>query len=88
MKTTFTFHEDPAHGWLEVPLSLVKSLGLNSQISPYSYVDTNKQLAYLEEDCDATKFIFAYKKEYGEESIGFDIKYYDNECFIRNLKGF
>jgi hypothetical protein len=51
------FHSDPGHGWLAVKLSDLKMLGIESEISSYSYV--KGMTAYLEEDCDAPAFIRA-----------------------------
>ena len=51
------FHSDPGHGWLAVKLSDQKMLGIAADISSYSYV--KGKTAYLEEDCDATRFIKA-----------------------------
>jgi hypothetical protein len=45
-----TFHSDPGHGWLQVPHSLIYELGIQDQISTFSYMDD--MYAYLEEDCD------------------------------------
>jgi hypothetical protein len=53
----YIFHSDPSHGWLQVPVSELKALGIAGQISPYSYV--SGQYAYLEEDCDAGVFLGA-----------------------------
>jgi hypothetical protein len=51
------YHSDPGHGWLAVKLSDLKMLGIESEISSYSYV--KGKTAYLEEDCDAPAFIRA-----------------------------
>jgi hypothetical protein len=53
------YHSDPGHGWLAVKLSDLKMLGIESEISSYSYV--KGKTAYLEEDCDASLFIKAAK---------------------------
>ncbi len=53
----YTFITDPGHGWLSVPLSDLKKYGLINEISSCSYMTTTR--AYLEEDCDAPKFIKA-----------------------------
>ena len=53
------FHSDPSHGWLAVKLNELKMLGIQADISSFSYV--KGKTAYLEEDCDATKFIEAAK---------------------------
>ena len=51
------FHSDPGHGWLAVKLSELKMLGIENDITSFSYV--KGKTAYLEEDCDATRFIKA-----------------------------
>tara|TARA_B110000977_G_C10738670_1_gene362101 strand:+ start:181 stop:456 length:276 start_codon:yes stop_codon:yes gene_type:complete len=54
---TKVMHSDPGHAWLAVKLSEIKMLGIETSISSYSYV--KGKTAYLEEDCDAGKFIAA-----------------------------
>ncbi len=56
---TFTFHSDPGHGWLEVPRKMLQELGIREQISAYSYVKGDR--VFLEEDCDASRFIHALR---------------------------
>lgn len=51
------FHSDGGHGWLQVPHSLIKRLGIGAKITGYSYRDTN--FAYLEEECDYSTFLHA-----------------------------
>jgi hypothetical protein len=55
----FKFFSDAGHAWLKVPISLLVKLGINTQISKYSY--KRGDFAYLEEDCDATTFVHALK---------------------------
>jgi hypothetical protein len=56
----FKFYEDPGHGWLAVKVLDLYKLGLSpSDFSCYSY--WKGQTVYLEEDCDAPKFIEAFK---------------------------
>lgn len=55
-----TFYSDPAHGWLCVNYAELEELGIQDKISPWSY--RNSDLAYLEEDCDATVYINAVNK--------------------------
>jgi len=62
---TFDYIQDPGHGWLKVPISLLLDLGIHSQISSYSYL--RKTHAYLEEDIDAGKFIEAYNEKNGSD---------------------
>jgi len=57
--TTLAFIADPGHGWLRVPLDSLATLDMTP--SHYSFVDTKKGLAYLEEDCDAPAYIRALK---------------------------
>ena len=54
-KITLTKFNDPGHGWLRVPLALIKKLGLEDGITKYSYVQG--RYAYLEEDLDQTLFM-------------------------------
>ena len=56
-KVEFTFFNDPGHAWLQVPKTVLVKSGVSDQISGYSYQDEN--FAYLEEDCDAGKFLRA-----------------------------
>ncbi|MEZ4641618.1 MAG: hypothetical protein R3E31_02575 [Chloroflexota bacterium] len=50
LSTQLTCISDPGHGWLEVPLTDIATLGIEGEISPYSFI--NENAAYLEEDCD------------------------------------
>ena len=63
---TIIFHEDPGHGWLQVPHSLLKSLKIDKKISRYSYRDTHN--AYLEEDCDLSTFMAAIGIKAGSQA--------------------
>jgi len=54
---TIVMHEDPGHGWLQVPKSLLKQLGITNKITGYSY--QRGEFAYLEEDCDLGTFVVA-----------------------------
>ena len=56
---TKVYHSDPGHGWLAVKLSEIKMLGIETDISEFSYI--KGKTAYLEEDCDMSKFINAMK---------------------------
>ena len=57
-----TFIFDPGHGWLRVPLADIAALGIEGDISEYSFIDG--RFAYrstalttsLEEDCDYAVF--------------------------------
>ena len=66
MNNTFTKHNDPGHGWLEVSPSDLKAVGLAlSDISGYSYKNRRGTRLFLEEDCDASLFFKAYKEKHG-----------------------
>lgn len=65
MKSNFIFYEDSGHGWLKVPISLCRELGLQGKITGYSYCKGEN--LYLEEDCDASTFITAWEKFTGQE---------------------
>ena len=76
-----TFHSDAGHGWLEVTLQQITDAGLTpASFSAYSYRDRDK--FYLEEDCDASRFLDKYKKNH---SVTISEIVYDGECFIHNL---
>ena len=59
MINTFTFHHDGGHGYLEVSYDLLKYLGIDQHVSGYSYLRDKR--VYLEEDMDASLFIYAYE---------------------------
>jgi hypothetical protein len=56
-RETLLFLADPGHGWLRVPLGEIAALGIEAEISPYSFIDG--RFAYLEEDCDAGRYLTA-----------------------------
>ena len=65
---TFTFHNDPGHGWLQVSGDDILAAGLKpSDFSRYSYWTRSPfsggDTYYLEEDCDAVKFLAAYRRK-------------------------
>jgi len=82
----YNFHSDAGHGWLEVPVSLIKKFGVGNQISPYSYIDIRNNLLFLEEDCDASTFISSVEKT--GEKVEFNWIEHNGLCFIRQLKRF
>ena len=55
--TTYNFHTDAGHGWLEVSREELAMLHIDDAISAYSYQAGDK--VYLEEDCDAALFVDA-----------------------------
>jgi hypothetical protein len=55
----YNFIEDPGHGWLKVPMAKLRELAVLPKISEYSYRSRDGEFAYLEEDCDMTRFVDA-----------------------------
>ena len=79
--TTYNFHSDPGHGWLEVSREELAMLHIDDAISAYSYQSGDK--VYLEEDCDAALFINA------KENLGIKVQLQehsvDGDSFVRTL---
>lgn len=87
MKFTFaslTFYSDIGHGWLRVPKSLLPKVLPSLDISSCSYM--NGMYVYLEEDCDAPKFLQAAK----EKGYVFNIreKYISRNSHIRRYASY
>lgn len=73
-------HTDPGHGWLQVPLMLIRTTGI--KVTGYSYFSEKTQNVFLEEDCDAPKFI----RYLTENKIEHAIKdSYEENSFVRKL---
>ena len=60
----YNFISDPGHGWLEVTRQELERLGILNQITGCSFQKGG--LVYLEEDCDAPRFLDA-KENAGEK---------------------
>ena len=56
----YDFITDPGHGWLKVKRSELRILGIDQQITSYSY--QRGEYVYLEEDYDALLFIKTKKE--------------------------
>jgi hypothetical protein len=81
--TTFRYIIDPGHGWLQVYWVSLKELGLNpTDFSRCSYRSGNT--FYLEEDCDAPKFLAAYSAKYGKPPAIVEVLR-DGRSGIRNM---
>ena len=81
-KTIIKFHSDSGHAWIEVSLNQILSTGLMPKdFSIYSYRDGSK--FYLEEDCDAPKFLHYYKINHEVELNHIN---YNSDCWIRDLE--
>mgnify|MGYP003143014551 CR=1 FL=1 len=61
---TFTFYTDPGHGWLQVPRRMLTELGIDGDVTSFSY--EGGDYVYLEEDCDAGTFVRAYQDKHGK----------------------
>jgi hypothetical protein len=78
----FIFYSDPGHGWLEVSAANLRALGLNpTDFSTCSYRKGN--VFYLEEDCDAPKFITAWE---AKNKTKFQFRENLDGGFIRDLR--
>ena len=75
---TYFFHQDEAHGWLEVSTHVIMALKIQDKISEYSYMNEGK--VYLEEDCDMILFEKAFKKQFKQKPKV-------QELPMHNLKG-
>lgn len=79
---------DPGHAWLGVEMSQVAEAGVAGQISSCSYMSKHGQIAYLEEDCDAPRFLAAIGFAYdGKVSIPETTPVRGNS-FVRRLPAF
>lgn len=77
---------DSGHGWLEVPTQNVLDAGVVP--SQYSYISDDRLMTYLEEDCDASKYLVAV----GKNTLGLAVllegipeEYIDGDCWVRDL---
>ena len=62
----FLFITDPGHGWLRVNTDTLGAVGLTpAHFSEYSY--RAGKWMFLEEDCDAPKFVEAWQARFCEE---------------------
>jgi hypothetical protein len=80
----FPFYADPGHGWIKVPKTLLKKLGIEKNISSYSYM--RKENVYLEEDCDLAKFLHAMKRI--GSTVTFNESHTNRSSKIRNYMSY
>ena len=83
MQDRYTFHSDPSHGWIEVPVADLQELGVSlDKISNYSYVSNDT--LFLEEDCDAGVFLEAFRAKHKRDP---EITFKDtnDQSFVRRL---
>jgi hypothetical protein len=76
---------DSGHGWLKVDLADLYRSGAQHSISSCSYVDAQKGVAYLEEDCDAGKYLQAIGWTTEDSKEPSQENYTDGDSFVRNL---
>jgi hypothetical protein len=78
---TLTVHDDPGHGWLEIPKKICDELGV--VLTSFSYISHDGQTYYAEEDLDAGTVVDALKE------AGFSVEFeesYSDPCFVRSLR--
>jgi hypothetical protein len=78
----YKFHTDAGHGWLEVSREELELLGIEHEISRYSYQAGG--IVYLEEDCDANTFINAMDAKGVKPRIHYLTQ--EETSFIRSLE--
>lgn len=78
-----TVYSDPGHAWGAVPVALLTALGIEGQISAYSYLDPRSGTAYLEEDCDLPRFVQAARAR--GITVTWEERHLDAPCFVRGL---
>ena len=88
----FKFYSDPAHGWLEMPVSIVRELNMGMcQISEFSYYNKKTKLVYIEQDCDLLNVKREYEKKFNQELLEPDRVVHidlDENNFIRKLPSY
>jgi hypothetical protein len=85
VKKSYNFLQDPGHGWVAVPLKDLAELGLSRQdFSAYSYESKAGTVAYLEEDCDAPKFIAHFEKRFDHKPALVE-KHTNNRSHVRSM---
>lgn len=77
------FYCDGGHAWAKVTLKWVKKLGLENEISNFSYI--SKDHVFLEEDCDAPKLLNKYL-EVTKGTLAVTKSYGNKRSRIRNYR--
>lgn len=68
-----TKYSDSAHGWYRVPMTMVRQAESKGVVfTDYSYRSKSGKYAYLEEDCDASRFFQAMG---GRDNFQIEYKY-------------
>jgi len=86
MSKTFTiiYYQDPSHGWGKVKRQVLQNLGIEDNISSYSY--QFKDNVYLEEDCDLDRLCQRLNQD--GVVVKFVEKLTDRESKIRSYEPF
>lgn len=79
----FDFHQDPGHGWVAVPRSLVQKLPLPEPVSQFSYQSRDGAMLFLEEDCDAPLVLQALRDQ--GDLVKLQDKTTNHDSFVRSL---
>ena len=74
---TIDFYDDSSHGWAKVSINEIKELGIEKDITTYSYMTDDS--VFLEEDYDLGLYINAIKKQYGDD---IDINFVDHKSEV------
>lgn len=84
MRKIFTMHTDNGHGWLRVTVTEITLLRFYvNDFSRYSYRKLDD--LYLEEDCDAGRFLTAYQRMYNMMPVILN-EHFDGNSPIRNYR--
>lgn len=87
--TNYVFHEDPGHGWLAVPRTELRALGIAGEVSEYSYQSRDGSIVYLEEDCDLSLFCRAKGiQRLNSSEVPCQSVYHNNDAPCRSLPRF
>ena len=62
----YEFWDTEGHGYLKVPFNKIIDLGIEEDITEFSYWSKSKKYVYLEEDEDLSIFLNAVDKEFEE----------------------
>ena len=74
------YYQDSGHGWLAVKREWLQTLGLEHQITPYSY--QRGQTVYLEEDFDMANFLDCAKGAWWQ--VNYSSRHTDGRSPIRS----
>lgn len=83
-KLTFVYTQDPGHGWLEVPRQLLHELGIEYDITVFSYI--KGRTAYLEEDLDMPLFCQTFKSEMPDVELDIRERHINIDSPIRSYR--